>query len=139
MEIPKECPYCGNEVVFTSNKEIYGKEYGNGKCYLCRNCTASVGTHKGTKNPLGILATKEMRVLKKACHGLFDPVWKTGKLGRTTAYKRLADAMQIPVSDCHFGHFNTDRLLQALTLLTNPQWYVVDLKQAYPQEEVKVQ
>ncbi|PGT89808.1 zinc-finger-containing protein [Bacillus thuringiensis] len=124
MQIPKECPYCGSEVVFTSNKELYGKEYGNGKCYLCRNCKASVGTHNGTKNPLGILATHEMRVLKKACHDLFDVVWKSRTLHRSTAYMRLAGLLGIAVADCHFGHFQTDMLLKAIGILSNPNWYV---------------
>lgn len=31
LERPKVCRYCGSPVVFTSNAEIYGKEYGNGK------------------------------------------------------------------------------------------------------------
>lgn len=52
VEKPKLCRYCGHEVVFTSNAEIYGKEYGNGKCYLCRNCGAFVGVHTGTDIPL---------------------------------------------------------------------------------------
>ena len=46
LPIPETCRYCGNPVVYTSNSEIYGKEYGNGKCYLCRNCKAFVrGTY----------------------------------------------------------------------------------------------
>lgn len=43
MEKPTICRYCGSPVVFTSNAEIYGREYGDGKCYLCRNCKAFVG------------------------------------------------------------------------------------------------
>ena len=39
LEKPTVCRYCGNPVVFTSNAEIYGKEYGNGKCFLCRSNT----------------------------------------------------------------------------------------------------
>lgn len=52
MKKPHICRYCGHEVVFTSNAEIYGKEYGNGKCYLCKNCGAFVGVHTGTDIPL---------------------------------------------------------------------------------------
>lgn len=52
LERPKVCRYCGSPVVFTSNAEIYGKEYGNDKCYLCRKCKAFVGVHTGTDIPL---------------------------------------------------------------------------------------
>ena len=124
MNPPKICPYCGHEVVRTSNKEIYGgREYGNGKCYLCRNCRASVGTHPGGKKPLGILATSEMKELKKCCHGLFDPVWKKRKLGRGKLYQRLANKLDIDSKDCHFGHFETTRLLQAIKIMSEPDWW----------------
>lgn len=123
MEIPKECPFCGSEVVFTSNKELYGKEYGNGKCYLCRKCKASVGTHNGTTKPLGIMANREMKILKKACHDLFDVTWKTKMLNRNEAYRRLAILLGIKQQDCHFGHFSTDMLLKAMSILSQPNWY----------------
>lgn len=123
VEVPNQCPFCNSDVVFTSNKELYGKEYGNGKCYLCRNCKASVGTHNGTKRPLGVMANKEMKVLKKACHDLFDYVWKSGKLSRGRAYSILANQLDIPQKDCHFGHFQTDMLIKSLTILSDSKWY----------------
>ena len=43
---PTVCNLCGGKVIYTSNARIYGKEYGSGKCYLCTNCGAYVGTHK---------------------------------------------------------------------------------------------
>lgn len=118
----KICPFCGHEVVKTSNKEIYGKEYGNGVCYLCRNCKASVGTHPDGR-PLGILANREMRILKKACHDLFDYVWKTDKMPRNSAYEILSEKLQIDIKDCHFGHFDMERLFKALKILSDPNWF----------------
>lgn len=123
MEVPKQCPFCNGDVVFTSNKELYGKEYGNGKCYLCRNCKASVGTHNGTKRPLGVMANKEMKVLKKACHDLFDYVWKSRKLSRGRAYSILADQLDISQKDCHFGYFQIDMLIKSITILSDSNWY----------------
>lgn len=124
MEKPKICPYCGHDVVLTSNKELYGKVYGNGKCYLCRNCKASVGTHDGQRNkPLGILATREMKVLKKCCHDLFDPIWKMKKRYRGEAYQILANKLGIDLRDCHFGHFDTPMLLKAIVILSDPNWW----------------
>lgn len=123
MEIPKACPFCSSEVVLTSNKEIYGKEFGNGKCYLCRKCKASVGTHNGTTRPLGILANREMKILKKTCHDLFDITWKNKILNRTEAYKRLARSLGIKQEDCHFGHFEIDMLINAIKVLSDSNWY----------------
>ena len=44
------CDYCGRETEYVDSKVIYGKSYG--KIYLCRNCMAYVGVHKGTDKPL---------------------------------------------------------------------------------------
>jgi hypothetical protein len=122
IEIPKICPFCGHQVVKTSNREIYGKEYGNGICYLCRNCRASVGTHPNGE-PLGILANTEMKRLKMLCHSHFDIVWKSGILKRGTAYHILSEKLNIPAEDCHFGYFNIDMLKKSLEMLKNKEWY----------------
>lgn len=124
MEKPTICPYCDSEVVLTSNSELYGKEYGNGKCYLCRSCKASVGVHNNSDNePLGILATSEMKVLKKCCHELFDPIWKSHKCSRTKLYNELAELMGIHPDDCHFGHFDTPKLLKAIIIMSDTNWW----------------
>ena len=67
------CDYCGRETEYVDSKVIYGKSYG--KIYLCRNCMAYVGVHKGTDKPLGRLANAELRNWKKAAHAVFDPLW----------------------------------------------------------------
>ena len=59
------CDYCGRETEYVDSKVIYGKSYG--KIYLCRNCMAYVGVHKGTDKPLGRLANAELRNWKKGC------------------------------------------------------------------------
>ena len=63
--VPIICPYCSSPVIFTSNADIYGKEYGNGKCYKCISCDAYVGVHTGTREPLGRLANKLLRESSK--------------------------------------------------------------------------
>lgn len=121
--LEKICPFCGDEVVFTSNKELYGREYGNGKCYLCRNCKASTGTHPDG-SALGRLANREMKELKKECHALFDPIWRMEKVvKRPELYSRLAKKMNIPKKNCHFGHFGVEELNQALVVLRQSGWY----------------
>ena len=57
------CDYCGRETEYVDSKVIYGKSYG--KIYLCRNCMAYVGVHKGTDKPLGRLANAELRNWKR--------------------------------------------------------------------------
>lgn len=113
---PQICHFCGGKVEFTSNSKIYGKEYGNGKCYLCINCRAYVGVHTGSTVALGILANDEMRKKKIKCHYLFDKMWG-GTLRRNQLYSKLADEMKIERSHCHFGHFDTEELDKAYEIL----------------------
>lgn len=109
---PKTCNLCGGKVEYIGNDKIYGRKYGSGYCYHCRKCGAYVGTHKPRpKEALGILADKEMRQMKMACHDIFDTLWKTHK-ERQRCYKMLADKLGIDVKDCHFGYFDK-RMLQA--------------------------
>jgi hypothetical protein len=114
---PETCEYCGSPVIFGSNALIYGKEYGNGRCYKCTGCDAYVGVHTGTRIPLGRLATKELRELKKRAHSLFDPLWKAGGLSRGAAYSKLAIDLGIPASECHFGWFDKPTLGRAIRIL----------------------
>ena len=120
-ERPKTCNLCGGEVVLIPNSQIYGKSYGSGFCYYCKECGAYVGTHK--KRPydaLGILADKDMRFMKMRCHDLFDLKWKDKRNkhhARELAYTRLAKKMGIAKDDCHFGYFDMEQLRQAYEIL----------------------
>lgn len=114
---PKVCNICGGKVLYTNNSIIYGKPYGSGKCYICTKCGAYVGTHKpNPKEAMGILANKEMRDLKMKCHDVFDKLWHNSK-ERNELYKRLANIMNIPVDECHFGYFDIERLKIAYDIL----------------------
>lgn len=128
--IPAICPYCESEVIYTSNKVIYGKEFGNGKCYKCTHCDAYVGVHNGTNIPLGRMANKELRELKKQAHALFDPIWKTKQKTRSEAYQDLANALGIPKNECHFGWFDQPMLLKAIRILQlqiDPKKRLIDI------------
>lgn len=111
MEKPTICRYCGSPVVFTSNAEIYGREYGDGKCYLCRNCKAFVGVHPGTDTPLGTLANAELREWRKEAHFWFDRIWKkpTRITTRYNAYGYLARKMGLPREETHIGMFEIEQ------------------------------
>lgn len=118
MEIPKICRYCNGNVVFTSNAEIYGREYGTGKCYLCRNCGAFVGVHPGTDTPLGTLANNELRQYRKVAHYWFDQIWKK-PLRITTRYKAygwLAKQLEIPREYTHIGMFEKEQCEKTIKL-----------------------
>ena len=121
---PKIRNLCNGKVIFISNSFIYGREYGSGKMYYCTECGAYVGTHiPRPEEAFGILADEEMRELKKKCHSIFDEMWvhektlKQKKKARKSAYNWLADELQIPIENCHFGYFDKDMLNKALLRL----------------------
>ena len=72
------CPYCGKEAELIDSSVIYGRSYG--MAYICFDCDAYVGTHKGTEKPLGRLANAELRKWKMRAHDAFDPIWKSRKM-----------------------------------------------------------
>lgn len=89
-EIKVYCPYCGNEAKWVENRFIYGKNYGRSyMAYLCKPCDAFVGCHNNTRKPLGTLANRELRNLRKKVHAYIDMFWKTGRLQRKYVYARI--------------------------------------------------
>ena len=122
---PKVCNLCGGKVEYTSNAVIYGREYGSGMCYYCKSCGAYVGTHKPRPwEALGLLADEPMRKGKMACHSVFDAMWKgkpKAQKKRKDLYLWLAGRMGIPVSECHFGWFNIQQLMEAYAILLDAE------------------
>jgi len=121
---PTKCNLCGGKVIYVSNSRIYGREYGSGKCYFCTSCGAYVGTHKPRpRQALGILGNVEMRNMKMKCHELFDQKWRNEPtsrkryIARQKAYRQLAEKLNIPYNECHFGYFDMDMLHKAYEIL----------------------
>ena len=121
IKYPKKCNLCGGNVKYTSNAEVYGKEYGSGKCYLCEQCGAYVGTHKPRpKEALGLLADEQMRKGKMICHALFDSLWKGKKNAgkkRVKLYKWLSEQMELPLELTHFGYMDLEQLRKAYKII----------------------
>jgi hypothetical protein len=108
---------CGGKTILTSNSIIYGKQYGSGKCYYCTKCGAFVGTHVPRPTiALGILSDGNMRKMRKKCHHLFDSFWHTSK-ERNQCYQRLAMALDIDITFCHFGYFDQEQLEKAYQVM----------------------
>lgn len=107
------CDYCGRQAEYVDSKVVYGKSYG--MMYLCRNCMAYVGVHKGTDKPLGRLANAELRYWKKRAHAVFDPLWQRGRFRghRNAAYGWLAQKMGLPVEQTHIGMFDVAQCRKA--------------------------
>lgn len=102
------CDYCGKppklvtgRIIYPHREDLFGLRF-----WHCKECEAWVGCHGKTCEPLGRLANKNLRILKKRAHRAFDPLWRSGKITRVEAYIRLANRLQIPRRQCHIGMFN---------------------------------
>lgn len=122
LPVPTVCPYCEGEVALDSNDVIYrGKRYGDWPyVYHCAgDCDAYVGLHPNTDIPLGSLADRETREARKESKALFFEWLRIAGLERqrNKAYPLLADAMGIPIADCHFAMFDVAKCVEAQALL----------------------
>lgn len=113
------CDYCNRPARLVTGAAIYpGRDdLAALKLWRCAPCDAHVGCHAagawvwiagrkivsdGTL-PLGRLANAELRRAKSRAHAAFDPLWKSKRMARRSAYSWLARRLGIPVDDCHIG------------------------------------
>ena len=115
LPLPTECPYCDGTPRIVDHAVIYGgRRFGEWPyAVACDTCDAYVGLHPHTDIPLGTLADWQLREARKsgkrAFYGLLDAMnWD-----RPTGYAWLAQQLEIPVSDCHWGWFDVDRCRDA--------------------------
>ena len=97
-----------------NSKVVYGRNYG--MIYLCRQCDAYVGVHRGTDKPLGRLANKELRYWKMAAHEAFDPIWQGRNMRRNEAYKWLAGCMGLKPKETHIGMFDVSQCKKVIKI-----------------------
>ena len=113
--IKVDCPYCGKQAEYRDSEVVYGKSYG--MIYICLACDAYVGVHKGTNQPLGTLANRRLRELRKQAHKEFDKLWRMGTFTRSQAYEWLAQTLKLPPDEAHIGRFNEDQCLELINKL----------------------
>lgn len=75
--------------------------------YVCSNypkCDAYVRVHQGTNVPVGTMANRRLRELRKQAHHEFDKLYKSGIMSRQEAYHWLAYMVSAPLSKAHIGY-----------------------------------
>ena len=101
------CPYCGAPAIYRSADGIHRENHGNTMLYVCANypkCDAYVRVHEGTKIPVGTMANKELRNLRRTAHLYFDQLYMTGLMTKDAAYQWLSNLLCTPPSEAHIGH-----------------------------------
>jgi len=105
-----------------SSDIIHGKGNFPGKAFLqcIMNSDHYVGIdHRGKS--YGSLANKDLRELRKKCHGIFDPLWRGENKrfsAREDAYVWLSKEMNMLKSRTHFGMFNEEMCEKAIKIIT---------------------
>lgn len=100
------CPYCGSPVILRSADGIYRENANGTMLYVCKRypaCDAYVRTHPGTNRPVGTLANRELRSLRREAHRYFDRLYLSGMMRKEQAYEWLAHLIQAPMSEAHIG------------------------------------
>ena len=101
------CPYCGSTVILRSADGIYRSNKDHTMLYVCSKypvCDAYVRTHPGTSIPVGTLANRDLRALRKEAHQSFDQLYLSGLMSKQDAYLWLAELLQAPLSQAHIGY-----------------------------------
>jgi hypothetical protein len=116
---PPTCPSCRNPAALVGGDVVYPHrgDLRDKKFWLCHPCDAYVGCHPGTTRPLGTPAGKALRGMRSRVHAALDPLWRSGRMTRNDAYKRLAADAGIPPEECHVGMFDVDRCEAALSAI----------------------
>lgn len=109
-EVDATCIECGGEgklthgrAVYPHRPDLYHKHF-----YLCE-CGAYCGCHPGSVVPLGNPCGPETRQARMAAHNAFDPLWKSGRMTRHSAYAWLAEATGIARDKCHIGMMTAEQ------------------------------
>lgn len=101
------CPYCGGTVIFRSADGIYRDNSRGIMLYVCSHypeCDTYVRAQKGTRIPVGSMANRKLRNLRKVAHDSFDRLYRTGLMSKQDAYRWLAGILGTPMSEAHIGY-----------------------------------
>jgi len=136
LPIPELCDCCCSpNVQYTTNDIIYGRNYGEWPMtYFCTDCRAAVGCHPGTNIPLGQMADRKTRQLRKSAHNEFDKLWRTELMSRTKAYSWLALQLNIEVGNCHLSWLSKEQLKQVALICSK---YLAEYHESLIKRKVK--
>ena len=99
--------HCGRPAILRSADGICKNHRPGAMVYVCSGypaCNSFVMAHPGTLEPMGTLATPELRRLRYEAHQQFNQLYKSGLMTRQEAYRWLAYIVQAPMSHAHIGH-----------------------------------
>jgi len=109
IPVPDRCHSCASDRI---RKTAVREEK---LAWICDDCGAFVTCHDGTENPVGYMAGKKTRNLRKKAHFVFDRLWKERLMSRDKAYFWLSVALGINRNETHISWLTDDQLLKAIS------------------------
>ena len=100
------CPYCGSRTEFRSADGIYRDNSRGEMLYVCKRypaCDSYVRVYPGTMEPMGTIANKQLRRMRKEAHHYFDQLYTRNFMSRREAYLWLSEMLGLPVDQTHIG------------------------------------
>lgn len=92
------------------------------KCDTCKNFVGCHHKHHDPKyrtQPLGYIASKELKALKIKIHNIIDPLWKSGQIERKHLYSRISKVIGYTY---HTGELKSvEDANKIIKLLNNPK------------------
>jgi len=104
IPVPDCCHVCASDKIRTKTLPI------KKVAWVCDDCGAFVTCHDGTLNPVGYMAGRETRNLRKKAHFRFDRLWQERLMSRDKAYLWLSVALGINRNQAHISWLTDEQL-----------------------------
>ena len=119
-----KCPYCGSRAFLRPASVIYksGEEHSGEQFYVCArypSCDSYVTAHAGTRQPMGTLANRELRMKRRAAHMAFNQLWQRELMSKKEAYRWLQTQMGVDPEDAHIARFSDYRCDETIRLCSH--------------------
>ena len=118
-QINISCPYCGAKAVRRS-AQVVRRNAGSGEeVYVCARypvCDAYVAAHRDSRLPMGTLANRKLRQMRRDAHLALNRLWEDGYMSKKEAYRWLQVQLGLPEAEAHIAHFSEYRCAQVICL-----------------------
>lgn len=116
------CQYCESPASLVDGTVIYPHrpDLAARRFWHCAPCDAYVSCHNGTDRAMGRLANAELRKARMEAHAAFDALWRNGQQSRNSAYRWLAEVLEMPKAKCHIALFGVEDCRRVVDVLARP-------------------
>ena len=114
-----KCPYCGSKALLRPASVVYRHVSPSEEVYVCARypvCDAYVAAHRDSRLPMGTLANRKLRQMRRDAHLALNRLWEDGYMSKKEAYRWLQVQLGLPEAEAHIAHFSEYRCAQVICL-----------------------